>query len=62
MWIVYGSSKACNGCEQPVTMQDREYEFDAPGWGTLRLHAECLAMWHIERVKQVLHGNGGAAT
>jgi hypothetical protein len=62
MLVGYGSSKACDACEQPVTMQDREYEFEAPGLGTLRLHAECLAMWHIERVKQVVEGDGSAGS
>lgn len=61
MWVGFGSGKACDACEQPITTREREYEFDPPGLGTIRLHAECLAMWHIERVKQALHGNGGAA-
>ncbi len=62
MWVGCGSGKACDACDQPVTIQDREYQFDDPGLGTIRLHAQCLAMWQSERVKQVFKGNGGAAT
>jgi hypothetical protein len=46
-----GSDKACDGCEQPITKEQREYEFDPPGWPTIRLHSECLGVWHVERMK-----------
>jgi hypothetical protein len=48
-WVGFGSGKPCDGCEQPITNQQREHEFDPPGWPTIRLHAECLR--HVERMK-----------
>jgi hypothetical protein len=46
-----GSDEACDGCEQPITKEQRQYEFDPPGWPAIRLHSECLAAWHAERMK-----------
>jgi hypothetical protein len=51
VWVGPGSDKACDGCEQPITKEQREYEFDPPGWPTIRLHSECLGAWHVERMK-----------
>jgi hypothetical protein len=51
VWVGPGSDKACDGCEQPITKEQREYEFDPPGWPTLRLHSECLGVWHVQRMK-----------
>jgi hypothetical protein len=51
VWVGPGSDKACDGCEQPITKEQREYEFDPPGWPTIRLHTDCLGVWHLERMK-----------
>jgi hypothetical protein len=51
IWVGPGSDKTCDGCEEPITKEQREYEFDPPGWPTIRLHSDCLAAWHIERMK-----------
>jgi hypothetical protein len=51
VWVGPGSDKACDGCEQPITKEQREYEFDPPGWPTIRLHSECLGVWHVQRMK-----------
>jgi hypothetical protein len=49
IWVGPGSGKACDGCELPITSGQREYEFDVPGGRTIRLHADCVALWHVER-------------
>jgi hypothetical protein len=51
VWVGPGSSKECDGCGRPITKEQREYEFDPPGWPTIRLHPDCLAVWHVERMK-----------
>jgi hypothetical protein len=51
VWVGPGSNKLCDGCEEPITKEQREYEFDPPGWPTIRLHSDCLAAWHVERMK-----------
>jgi hypothetical protein len=51
IWVGPGSGKACDACEQPITKEQREYEFDPPGWPTIRLHSDCLGVWHAERMK-----------
>jgi hypothetical protein len=56
-----GSDKACDGCEQPITKEQRQYEFDPPGWPTIRLHSDCLGVWHVERMKinaAAIHADG----
>jgi hypothetical protein len=61
VWVGLGSDKACDGCEQPITKEQREYEFDPLGWPTIRLHSECLGLWHVERMKinaAAIHGDG----
>jgi hypothetical protein len=59
VWVGAGSDKACDGCEQPITNEQREYDFNPPGWPTIRLHSDCLGAWHIERMKvnaAAIHG------
>jgi hypothetical protein len=51
VWVGPGSDKPCDGCDQPITKKHREYEFDPPGRPTIRLHSDCLAAWHVERMK-----------
>ena len=46
MWVGPGTGKVCDGCGLPITTDQRECEFDPPGWRTIRLHADCLA-WKI---------------
>ena len=48
-----GSGKACDACEQPITRQHREIEFDPPGSATIRLHYDCMQQWDIERMKKI---------
>jgi hypothetical protein len=65
VWIGPGSDKVCDGCDQPITKEQREYEFDPPGWPTIRLHAECLELWHVERMKinaAAFHEEGDLST
>jgi len=56
MWVGPGTGKTCDSCEQPITKDDREYEFDPPGWPILRLHQACVEAWHVHRAIQ-----GGSA-
>lgn len=49
MWVGPGSGKACDGCDLPITHDQREYEFDPTGWPTIRLHLECVEIWHLKR-------------
>jgi hypothetical protein len=51
VWVGPGSDKVCDGCDQAITKEQREYEFDPPGSPTIRLHSDCLAAWHVERMK-----------
>ena len=56
MWVGPGTGKICDGCEQPITKDDREYEFDLPGRPILRLHQACMEAWQVHRPIQ-----GGSA-
>jgi hypothetical protein len=50
IWVGPGPGKGCDACDSQVTSDQREYEFDPPGWRTIRLHAECLEQWHLARM------------
>ena len=45
MWVGLGTGQLCDGCDLPITTDQREYELDPPGWRPTRLHADCLALW-----------------
>jgi hypothetical protein len=51
----YGSGSKCNGCDQPVTRTQVEYDIEDPGSGTahLILHLGCYVLWQIECVKRI---------
>jgi len=51
----YGSGSKCNGCDQPVTRTQIEYDLEDPGSGTahLILHLGCYVLWQIECVKRI---------
>jgi hypothetical protein len=51
MWVGPGSGKICDGCDRAITNGHQEYEFDPPGWPTIRLHQDCLQFWHAARMK-----------
>jgi hypothetical protein len=51
VWVGPGSGKACEGCAQPIRQDQREYEFDPPGWPTIRMHQDCLSVWHVARMR-----------
>ena len=45
LWVGPGTGQVCDGCDLPIISDQREYEFDPPGWRPIRLHADCLALW-----------------
>jgi hypothetical protein len=49
MWVGFGTGQICDGCDLPITRDQREFEFDPPGRPTIRLHADCLEFWDVER-------------
>jgi hypothetical protein len=51
MWVGPGAGKECDGCDLPITKDQREYEFDTPVGHTIRFHQVCLELWHIARVR-----------
>ena len=40
-----------DGWDRAITNGQQEYEFDPPGWPTIRLHQDCLQLWHAARMK-----------
>ena len=49
VWVGPGTGDVCDGCDLPITSDQRECEFDPPGWRTIRLHQACVELWHVER-------------
>ena len=43
-----GTQRPCDGCEEPITVEQVEYEFDVDR-RTLRFHDQCLAAWREAR-------------
>ena len=52
VWVGDGSGLMCDGCEQPITPSDLEYEADLSSGQSLRSHSKCFAAWHQARVEQ----------
>jgi hypothetical protein len=42
----------CDGCEQPITVSDLEYEADHSSGQSHRFHSKCFAAWHQARVER----------
>jgi CheY-like chemotaxis protein len=52
-WVGKGTSRACDGCDNVIAPDQIEYEVDIAEGRTLRLHADCLALWHAARAEQM---------
>jgi hypothetical protein len=61
MWVGPGLDNVCDACGLLITRDQREYEFEPPGWRTIHLHHQCLEIWHVERVKLGPPIQGGSA-
>jgi CheY-like chemotaxis protein len=51
-WAGKGTGRVCDGCEKVITSEQVEYELDLANGRALRLHADCLAIWHTTRPEQ----------
>jgi hypothetical protein len=65
VWAGRGDGRICDGCDQPITRTQIEYEvdppggqtirtrieyeFDPPGSQTIRFHGPCLMAWYAQR-------------
>jgi hypothetical protein len=41
-----GNGRPCDGCGRSITTTDWEYELEFTSERTVRLHRDCLAIWH----------------
>jgi hypothetical protein len=46
LWAGLGSGRPCDGCGRSITPTDLEYELEFADDRTIRLHRDCLAIWH----------------
>jgi hypothetical protein len=44
LWVGHGSGKMCDGCDEPITATEVEYELDLRD-RTLRFHFRCYGAW-----------------
>ena len=44
-WVGPGRGESCNGCGEPITPRETEYEIDFSNALLLRFHRECLKTW-----------------
>lgn len=51
----YGSGSKCNGCDQPITHTQIEYDVQDSGTCTARLnlHLRCYVLWQTECVRRM---------
>jgi hypothetical protein len=49
VWAGKGNGLTCDGCDEPITRTQIEYEFDPPGHQTIRFHGPCLTAWYAQR-------------
>ena len=45
-WVGHGNGRPCDGCGQPVTAPDWEYELEFADERIVRLHKNCFAVWN----------------
>jgi hypothetical protein len=55
-----GTGRPCDGCGRSVAPTDVEYELDFADDRTVRLHKECLAIWHQATRNAIGGGDNGA--
>lgn len=60
-WVGKGTSRQCEACERIITPDEIEYEMDLVDGRTLRLHADCLAVWHTARAERTISADANAA-
>jgi hypothetical protein len=48
MWVGPGNLRPCDGCDQPITDAEMEYETDLPTGQTIRFHRPCFEAWQTE--------------
>jgi hypothetical protein len=55
----YGSGSICDGCDQPVSSAQIEYDVEDSGdsGAHLNLHMECYVLWQSECVKRMRERN-----
>ena len=49
VWTGHGTDKLCDGCDEPITAGEIEYQVDIQG-RRLRFHFRCAAAWQETRI------------
>jgi hypothetical protein len=50
-WAGNGTGLSCDACDEPIPSSAFEHEWDFENGSTLRLHAGCAAILHVERAR-----------
>ena len=53
MWVRPGNLRPCDGCDQPITDAEMEYETDLPTGQTIRFHRPCFEAWQPEGARRM---------
>jgi hypothetical protein len=52
IWAGYGRAERCAACDAAILPEQVEYEIDRIDGPTVHFHAECYAIWEIERRRE----------
>jgi hypothetical protein len=52
MYASYGTGMVCDGCGEPITHTQIEYEWVLPGDRSIRMHLGCASLLEAERRRQ----------
>jgi hypothetical protein len=53
VWVGTGNLRPCDGCDQPITDTEIEYETDLPTGQTIRFHRPCFEAWQTEGARRM---------
>jgi hypothetical protein len=46
--VLFGDSRACSACDEPLLKAQTRYEFELPGFGTFSFHLGCFGLYTAE--------------
>ena len=50
VWGGPGANEVCSACDEPITRQDKLYEWEINGGSKMTMHLGCYELWNDERV------------
>ena len=50
VWAGPGANEVCSACDEPITKQEKLYEWEVDGGSKITMHLACYEVWNEERL------------